>query len=140
VRTGENGLRVAPIPGWDSELVYAPQDVLESGARPSGKVVVFDDEGLNTGLGIAEVLAAAGAEVEFLSTTADVAAPLAATGELPVILERLASYGVALSTRSLITEIDGHEVKVLDIGSKAERTIPVDGVVLVTMRRSESAL
>ena len=53
----------ADIPGHDRSFVYRPEDILLGGARPSGKVILLDGEGMHASVGVAELLASAGADV-----------------------------------------------------------------------------
>ena len=61
---GHSSQRDFDIPGYDQDFVYRPEDILIGNVRPSGKIVMLDGEGLHTGVGIAEVLAGAGAEID----------------------------------------------------------------------------
>src|SRR5690606_4009369 len=62
-RSGESGFVPAPIPGADRDFVLTPEQILDGGRRPDGTVLVLDDEGLNTGVGVAELLARSGCSV-----------------------------------------------------------------------------
>ncbi|GIX31007.1 MAG: hypothetical protein KatS3mg124_1479 [Porticoccaceae bacterium] len=57
----------AGIPGADLPWVLRPDEFLEGGGEPRGRVLVYDAEGLHAGMGIGERLALQGAEVEFLT-------------------------------------------------------------------------
>ena len=59
--SGRCAFRDLDIPGYEQDFVYLLEDVLLDGARPTGRVVVLDGENLHAGLGVAEVLALAGA-------------------------------------------------------------------------------
>ena len=60
----------APAPRMGSKRGLAPRALLEDGVRPTGTLLVFDAEGLNTGAGIAELLAQNGAQVHFATSLA----------------------------------------------------------------------
>jgi NADPH-dependent 2,4-dienoyl-CoA reductase/sulfur reductase-like enzyme len=128
---GRGGTRLAPIPGWERPHVLTPEEVA-FGARPTGRVVVFDDEGLHAGSGVAELLAEAGAEVQLVTPAIQAARSLAASGEAAVIAERLARSGVTLVMGAAISEIGEGRVLI----SRGGRTEPqaADAVVLVGSR------
>jgi hypothetical protein len=135
-RTGRSGFSDLDIPGWDRDFVHRPEDVLHGGARPSGRVVLLDGEGLHTSVGVAELLAAAGADVEYL--TADfspVSVSLVDTQEADFVLKRLRALDVRFSPSTYIRSIGDHEVTVYDVITEHERTVEdVDAVVLSTGR------
>lgn len=138
---GESGFMASAIPGWDRDFVYRPEQIIEQGARPSGRVVILDDEGLNTGVGIAEILAAAGAQVEIVTRWLRPAEHLIFTFEFAFVIPRLKQLGVAYRTQTYVSEIGDHELTVFDVFTNEERKVSdVDAVVLVTMRRPKAAL
>lgn len=139
---GESGFVAAPIPGAERDFVYTPEHVLEHGIRPAGKVVILDDEGVNTAAGVAELLAAAGAEVEILTRWLQpLADHLIYTAEFAFIYPRLQNLGVKLTPRTFVKAIEDRRVTVFDVFTNAERIIDdVDAVVLATMRRPLDAL
>ncbi len=106
-RTGRSGFVNQPIPGHDRESVLTPEDILMAGKRPTGKVVIADAEGLHTGVGIAEILAAAGAQVEFVTPgLAPVDQFLFGTNEGGFIIGRLKGAGVNLVTSTWLRSVD----------------------------------
>jgi 2,4-dienoyl-CoA reductase (NADPH2) len=124
------------IPGYDRDFVYRPEDILSSSILPRGKLVVQDDEGLQTGMGIAELLAGNGAEVEFLTPNfLPLSSRVMAAQEGRAMVRRLRALGGRISTMSFIKEIRDHEVFVADVHSDEVRVISdVDAVVLTTGR------
>ena len=52
----------ADIPGHDLPHVFRPDELLLSGHRPGGRIVMADGEGYHASTGTAEILATAGAE------------------------------------------------------------------------------
>jgi 2,4-dienoyl-CoA reductase-like NADH-dependent reductase (Old Yellow Enzyme family) len=139
---GRSNHRDFDIPGHERPLVSLPEDILLGKARPSGKVVVLDAEGLHTGVGIAEMLARAGAEVEYLTPFFSPVSPrVAASLEVPLIMQRLRSAGVAISPTTYIEHIGDRELTAYDVYSKHPRVIDkVDAVVLCTGRLSVNDL
>ena len=133
---GRSGFLNQPIPGHDREFVHTPEDIYLGGARPSGKVVVLDCEGISTGVGIVELLAGAGAEVELVTPAfAPVAIETMGTQEVGFLVGRMKAARVAISPSTYVREIGDHSVTVYDVFTSQDRTIgDVDAVVLVTSR------
>lgn len=141
-RAGHSNHRDFAIPGFDQDFVFRPEDILLGHARPSGKVVILDAEGLHAGVGIAELLAQQGASVEYITPYFSPVSPrVAARLEVIPLMKRLRAAGVKISTTSYIARIGRHELTVYDVYSEEERTIGgVDAVVLSTGRVSVNEL
>ena len=141
-RDGHSSYRDLEIPGYDRDFVYRPEEILLGTDLPSGKVVMLDNEGMHAGVGIAELLARRGADVELLTPGFSPLSPRVwGAQEGRPIIERLRAAGVRLSPASYIKEIGAHKVVVQDIYSDAERVIEnVDAVVLTTGRVSVNDL
>jgi 2,4-dienoyl-CoA reductase-like NADH-dependent reductase (Old Yellow Enzyme family) len=134
-RNGASGFMPAALPGWDLPFVYTPEQIIEEGARPGGKVLILDDEALNTGIGIAEILATEGAQVEFVTRWLNVAHNQFFTFELPLMIATLKNLGVQLTDQAYLKEIGDHEATVFDVFTNVETTrTGIDAVVLSTMR------
>jgi hypothetical protein len=133
---GRSSFLDVDIPGYDRDFVYRPEDILLDGTRAAGKVVLLDGEGLHTSVGVAEVLALAGADVEYLTAGfAPVAASLVDTQEARFVVQRLRAAGVVFSPSTYLRSIGDHVVTVYDVFTGQERTIErVDAVVLATSR------
>jgi 2,4-dienoyl-CoA reductase-like NADH-dependent reductase (Old Yellow Enzyme family)/thioredoxin reductase len=141
-RTGRSAFLNVDLEGHDRGFVLRPEDVLIDGARPTGRVVIVDGEGINTGVGVAEVLAAAGADVELVASGfAPVSAHLMARMEAGFIVRRLKALGVTLSTTTWIRRIGDGTVTLYDVFTDEERTVTdVVAVVLATSREPQDAL
>jgi 2,4-dienoyl-CoA reductase-like NADH-dependent reductase (Old Yellow Enzyme family) len=141
-RTGRSGFLNNELEGHDRDFVYRPEDVLLGGVRPKGKVVILDGEGIHTAVGIAEILAAEGAQVELVNYAfAPVSMNLMGTQEVGFIIGRLKAAGVVLTTSTWLRSIGEHTVTVYDVFTQQERTIEgVDAVVLATSREPVDAL
>ena len=141
VGSGESGFVPAPIPGAGGPFVYTPEQILAEGVRPSGRVVVLDDEGINTGAGIAELLARDGAAVELVTRWLHVAHNLVDTLELPVIQSTLRAVEVTVRTQTFIRAIGIRAVTVYDVVTEVDEELTgIDAVVLCTMRMPRSDL
>jgi 2,4-dienoyl-CoA reductase-like NADH-dependent reductase (Old Yellow Enzyme family) len=134
---GRSAFLDVDIEGFDRDFVYRPEDILLGGARPKGKVILLDGEGQHASLGVAEVLAGAGAKVEYLTPGfAPMAARVEWAQETKGVMKRLRGVGVAFSPASWIRRIADRSVTVYDVFDDSERTIEgVDAVVLSTGRK-----
>jgi 2,4-dienoyl-CoA reductase-like NADH-dependent reductase (Old Yellow Enzyme family)/thioredoxin reductase len=132
----------ADIPGYEQSFVHRPEDILLGNTLPTGKVVLLDAEGLNTSLGTAEVLANAGAVVQYLTPGfSPTSARLVDAHESRFIMKRLRAAGVTISTNTYIKRIGDHSVTAYDVISEEERTIEgIDAVVLSTARIPRNGL
>jgi 2,4-dienoyl-CoA reductase-like NADH-dependent reductase (Old Yellow Enzyme family)/pyruvate/2-oxoglutarate dehydrogenase complex dihydrolipoamide dehydrogenase (E3) component len=141
VRTGESGFNKHPIPGWDRPSVLGAEDVIERRVTVPGRVVVFDDEGLNAAVGAAEILANEGSTVVIVTHWPQVARELNHSLELPFVMQRLRALGVSILTETDIASIGEHDVSVYDVWTNETRTVEdVAGVVMAAMRRPEDSL
>jgi len=135
-RSGRGFHSEQDIPGYDRDFVYRPEEILSLSALPRGKILVQDDEGLQTGMGIAELFARNGADVEFLTPNfLPLSSRVMATQEGRPMVQRLRALGGRISTMCFIKEIRDHEVLVKDVHSDQVRMISaVDALVLTTGR------
>jgi 2,4-dienoyl-CoA reductase-like NADH-dependent reductase (Old Yellow Enzyme family)/thioredoxin reductase len=124
------------IPGHEHEIVYRPEQILLEGARPFGRVVLLDGEGMHASAGIAEMLGNAGAEVLYVTSGfAPLSSRLIDTFEAPLIMKRLKAAGVQFAPSTWVKRIGAREVTLYDVHSEIERTVGnVDAVVLATGR------
>jgi thioredoxin reductase len=141
LRTGESGFMEHEIPGWDRDFVYTPEQVIEEGVRPTGKVLILDEEGFNTGAGLAELLAEGGASVELVTRWLQPVHNMMGTLEFAIELPRLKNLGVQFRTMTYLHEIRDHEVVVFDVFTNINTRIEdVSAVVMATSRRPRTAL
>jgi 2,4-dienoyl-CoA reductase-like NADH-dependent reductase (Old Yellow Enzyme family) len=135
-RTGESGFSARPIPGAQGPNVYTPEEIITGARRPSGNVLLLDDEALNTGVGVAEILAKDGCNVEVVTRWLHVAHALFGTFELPLIIPLLRNLGVRLTPQTYVKTIGERSVTLFDVFTNREEIREnIDAVVLVTMRR-----
>jgi dimethylglycine catabolism A len=131
----------ADIPGHDRHFVYRPEDILVGGVRPTGKVVLLDGEGLHASAGIAELLARAGADVQFVTAGFSPVSPrLIDNFESRFIVKRLKDAGVRFVPTSWLKRIGDGTATLYDMHTGEERIEPVDAVILVTGREPQDAL
>lgn len=139
---GESHYRDQPIPGHDAPNVHRPEDVLLGKVAPRGRIVVLDGEGMHTGAGLAEVLAAEGADVSLLTPyRSPLSARVEAQFETGFIMKSLKQAGVRIEPSTWVSAIAGGTVTAFDVDTGQERTIAgVDAVILATGRLSINAL
>ena len=134
-RGGRSITRDADIPGHDLPFVLRPEEVLLGGARPGGKVFLFDAEGYHTGTGIAEILASAGADVQFVTASySPVSSRNTDNWEERYIVRRMKESGVRLRPSTWLRKIEPGAVTLFDIHTEAESREPADAVILATAR------
>jgi 2,4-dienoyl-CoA reductase-like NADH-dependent reductase (Old Yellow Enzyme family) len=125
----------ADIPGHDLLCVHRPEDILLGGARPRGRVFVFDSEGYHTGTGTAELLASGGAEVHFVTAGySPVSARNTDNWEERYIVQRLKAHRVRLRPSTWLSNIDHGAVELYDVHTGEKSREPADAVVLSTAR------
>lgn len=133
------------IPGAEAERVLALDEALRRAAdapEAFGKrVLIIDESSLYEPLGLAEVLATAGIEVEVLSPELFIGDDTRRHLEMPHIFPRLAKAGVRLTAQHFVDRIEGDTVAVYDIwGGPEQLRSGVDTVVLSMSRTPREQL
>ena len=141
-RAGHSAYLDQPIPGADRAHVFTPEDILQGGKRPKGRVVLLDGEGTHASSGVAELLALGGAEVIMLSPNyAPFSMRLNDNFESDFIAERLAVAKVKFRPATWVRMIGERDVAAYAIfGGQEEMIADVDAVVLATSRQSRDGL
>jgi dimethylamine/trimethylamine dehydrogenase len=133
-RDGIGRAHTRPIPGFDRVgSVYTPEDVMD-GLRPTGPVVVFDDDHYYLGAILAEKLRVGGLEVTLVTPADRVSAWTVNTLEQHTIQKHLLSLGVAIATSRDIIEFDGSRVVLQCTYSGQESTLAAASVLTLTSR------
>jgi len=138
-RSGVGRSHIAPIPGHDGQHVLSAEDVMD-GARPDGRVVVFDDDNYYLGSVVASALASAGAEVTIVTSAAAVAAWSYNTDEQILTQMRLMREGVRIETQSILSAIGEKSVGLRCVYTGDSREVLADHVVMVTSREPNDDL
>jgi 2,4-dienoyl-CoA reductase (NADPH2) len=134
-RDGASGFAPRPLSGAEQTFVHGPEEIIRGEAVLSGKIVVIDDEGYHTGVGVAEMLAAGGAQVELISRKQTVGASLGLA--IGYVAARLRAHGAVTHDGYAATVIGDHTVTIFELMSQASTTIEdVDYVVITTMREA----
>jgi dimethylamine/trimethylamine dehydrogenase len=135
---GLNHLTHAPIPGAEHVHVLTPERVLAGEEPPGDSVLVYDCEGYFMGVGMAELLAAAGRPVAYVTPLQVVGPFLDHTDEGNVVRQRLADLEVDLVVGTELGSIGAGECLLRRL--RREHVVRADAVVLVTARVSNAAL
>jgi hypothetical protein len=132
----------ADLPGHDRAHVYRPEDILLGAARPTGRIVLLDGEGLHASTGLAEMLAGAGAELHYVTAGFTPLSPrLVDNFEARFIVKRMKEAGVRFVPTAWVKSIGARSVTLYDLHTGIERSMDdVDAVVLSTARVPVCAL
>jgi len=117
--------------------------LVDSGALdrwPAGRAVVFDPVGGPVGVGVAEMLAAAGRPTSIVTQDQIAGTQLALTGDLAEANSRLQRAGVARELRSLLRGVAGDHVLLEDRWTGEQRTVECAFVVHCGHRLPEQTL
>jgi dimethylamine/trimethylamine dehydrogenase len=133
-------LHLAPIPTDPAMPLFTPDDVMAGGGPAGGRVLLYDDDHFYMGSVIAEVLAARGCRVEFVTPATKVAEWTENTLEQAVIMRRLLSLGVNVLPSKAPEAIGADGVTLGCTWTGARTAVPADAVVLVTSRTPNDAL
>jgi dimethylamine/trimethylamine dehydrogenase len=138
-RDGVGRSHLAPMPIEPAMPIYTPDDLM-AGKRPSGRVVLFDDDHYYMGGVLAELLAGSGASVTLVTPSAFVSEWTRNTLEQGAIHRRLAGLGVEIVLNRTVKRIFEDSVTTACVYTGAEQTLPAGAVVLVTSRQPDDAL
>jgi dimethylamine/trimethylamine dehydrogenase len=119
--------------------VYTPDDIMD-GRRPTGEVLVFDDDHYYMGPVIAQLLATAGARVRFVTTEGRAGSWSLYTAEQERTQRALLEHGVAIEVNSTLDGFDGATATVGCVFSGRQRKFATGAVVLVTSREPDETL
>ena len=128
------------IPGVESDNVLdvatATQMALDHSGSLGSRVLILDESADYLALGLAEILADGGADVEVVTPHMFVGEDIVGTLDLVHVVPRLIDKGVALTAQHMVERIDGEHVEVVSVWSGAQRReLDVDTLVL-SMTRS----
>ncbi len=128
-----------PVPGWDLPSVLTPDDIM-AGARPSGPVVVFDDDHYYMGGVVAEALRLAGCTVTLVTPANEISTWTWRTDEQPRIQKRLLELDVTLVTGTSLARVTDDSVLLECVYTGRVREVAATSVVMTTSRIPEDAL
>lgn len=122
------------------DVATATRQALADPQSLGKRVLIVDETDAYLALGLAEVLARAGIQVEVVTPHLFVGEDTLKTLEMPHLFPRLKAAGVRLTAQQFVEKIEANGVEVYDIWGGERRTIDVDTVVLAMMRSPNDAL
>ena len=128
-----------PIPGLDTTRVFTPDDIM-AGTKPTGRVLIYDDDHYYMASVIAELLVAEGCEVYFATPAAMVAAWTEYTLEQHRIQVRLLELGARIICSHELSAINPENIELSCIYSGMTQSVDVESLVMVTSRVPDDAL
>jgi len=138
-RNGIGRWHIRALDSLPSEGVLTPDDILH-GARPSGRVTIFDDDHYYMAPAIAVLLACGGAQVTYVTTAGYAAEWSFYTGEQDRTQRQLLECGVRILVGTALEGFDGDVVTLACAHSGERWNLPCATLVLVTSREPEDHL
>jgi dimethylamine/trimethylamine dehydrogenase len=133
-RDGVGRAALHPVPIGDGMEVLTPDELLRGRLPSAERVVLYDDDHYYMGATLAELLAAAGKQVVFVTPAAFVAAWTENTLEQPRFHARLAAVGATIVLSSALTRAGPDGVRFASVYTGDETILEADALVLVTAR------
>ncbi|MFZ0096967.1 MAG: FAD-dependent oxidoreductase [Gemmobacter sp.] len=133
-------LHLHPIPTDAAMPVYSPDDLMAGIGPTGGRVMLYDDDHFYMGSVMAEVLAARGCQVDFVTPAAKVAEWAENTLEQAIIMRRLLEIGVRVHLSKAPEAIGPNEVTLGCTWTGATSGLAADAVLMVTSRLPHDTL
>ncbi len=131
----------AAIPGAGEGNVLDPVEVATDPDRCGKRVLIIDDFGDTTALGVAQLLADGGHEVEIATMAPLVGGQAMLTFDAPsIVYPTLAKAKVKLSPSTTVQSIDGKTATLVDVWSQEARSADFDTVVVNMLRTPNDGL
>jgi 2,4-dienoyl-CoA reductase-like NADH-dependent reductase (Old Yellow Enzyme family) len=131
------------IPGIDSTLVLDPARAIADTSSCGNKVLIIDDHGAHLAMGLAEMLAMEGREVELITAHGQIGhdTGLKGTVDFPTMYPRLIAAGVRCTSEATVERISGHDIHLAHTYGAWERNLEnVDSIILCQTRRPHDSL
>ena len=128
-----------PVPGWDGENVFTPEDVM-SGVQIPDPVVIFDDDHYYMGGVLAEKLRAEGLAVTLVTPAVQASSWTLVTLEQFRIQSQLMNAGIDVLTNKNIVAVDKDSVELACVYTDARTRLDAASIVMVTARLPEDGL
>jgi dimethylamine/trimethylamine dehydrogenase len=138
-RNGIGRSRVRAIAGLPSSGVLTPDDIMR-GARPGGKVTIFDDDHYYMGPVIAVLLARDEVQVTYVTSAGRAGEWSHYTGEQDRTQQQLIELGVEIVVSHAVAAFDGEAVTLSCVYSGRERRHLAATLILVTSREPRDEL
>ncbi|MFV2000453.1 MAG: FAD-dependent oxidoreductase [Acidimicrobiia bacterium] len=128
------------IPGWESEHILTPDDIM-AGVMPSqGPVIVYDDDHYYIGGVIAEMLRNEGLDVTLVTPANEVSTWTNHTEEQYRIQQRLLSLGIVLETGTSLANIAADHTTLECVFTARTWDVESSSVVMAASRRPVDGL
>lgn len=137
---GRSITRDADIPGHDLPHVIRTDELLLSGQRPTGRIVLLDGEGYHASSGTAEMLAAGGDVLYVTAGFTPLSQRVADAFEGRFVVQRMKQAGVRFAPTTWASRIEPGFITLHDVHTGEERREPADAVVLSTGRVPQDGL
>ena len=138
-RDGRGRSHPGGIASYDDARTLGPDQVLR-GARPTGPVVIFDDEGYHMAAGLADLLAGEGLAVTYVTSGGRVAEWAGHTVEQAGLHARLIERGVTVVTLTRVSALVRGGARLACVYSGQSRDIACGGFIPVTSREPQDGL
>ena len=138
-KDGVSRQHLVPLPIDKSMPIYTPDDLM-NGKKPTGKVVLYDDDHYYMGGVLAELLVQAGCQVVLLTTSAQLSEWTSNTLEQHAIHKRLAEMGVEIILNRGVVAINQGEVLSNCVFTDKVQSFACDAVAMVASRVENNAL
>ena len=138
-RDGVARYNLLPVAADPSMPLFTPDDLMD-GKRPSGHVVVYDDDHYYMGSVLAELLVQNGNRVTFVTPSSRVAEWSVNTLEQGQIQARLLDLGIDIRTTRAVASVKRQAVTAACTYTGRLGDIPCDAVVMVTARLPNESL
>jgi dimethylamine/trimethylamine dehydrogenase len=140
LRTGIGRSSSEPFNGCDLPSVFTPDDIMAGRFPDAGPVLLYDDDNFYLASVLAEVMAARGLEVHFVTPDDVIAGWTVNTLDYRHIQKRLRKLGIHLHTGKSLRVFDGRRAELACVWSDDVVHLDVNAVVSVTMRLPDDAL
>ncbi|MGP6085415.1 oxidoreductase [Antarctobacter jejuensis] len=138
-RDGVGRQHVVPMPMDAKMPVYTPDDIM-AGKRPTGRMVIYDDDHYYMGGVLAELLRQEGCEVTIVTPSAYLSDWTVNTLEQHTIHKRLAEMGVEIVLNRGVVAIGAGHVVTNCTYTERQTEIGCDGVVVVASKLPNDGL
>ena len=128
------------IPGLEHVAVLDPIEAIESPERCGDRVLIVDDTGEYTALGLAETLAGLGKSVEVVSASLFLGENTLLNLDIGHLYPRLYAAGVTLTPQHVVGAVTAEGAVLTQAWDGQSRTVPVDSIVTVMLRDPETSL